>query len=207
MKRLQEQIAEIRHVIRVSQIVGNHGDIVFSTEFDNVRGVGKDNGFEGIELLKEFVHQNVVFHIVIQMALRMNRIRWNYCVGFHRGKQHEEFHGLCIVIFSECVILWRRGKARWRSGVFVFWGFEVRITSHGVANRLFVASIVEALGITKKKLPVTRFCGFIHTSNVIVYVSTANSRWFGLFVTTITTVQEHTTTTTTRTRTRTLSHR
>ena len=101
MKRLQEQIAEIGHVVRVSKIVWNHGDVVFSTEFDNECGIRKDDGFEGIELLKEFVHQNVVFHIVMQAGLGMNRIRWNYGVRLHRGKQHEEFHGLFVVIFSE----------------------------------------------------------------------------------------------------------
>ena len=56
MKRLQEQIAEIGHVVRGSKIVWNHGDVVFSTEFDNVCGIRKDDGFEGIVLLKEFVH-------------------------------------------------------------------------------------------------------------------------------------------------------
>lgn len=70
MNRLQKQIAKIRHVVGISLIVGDDGDIMFVAEFSDKRGIRKDEGFEGVELLKEFVHQNVVFHVVHQATLQ-----------------------------------------------------------------------------------------------------------------------------------------
>ena len=73
MESLLVQITDIGEIVRVFEIVLNHGYIMTFAEVDNHGGMSKKNTLKRIVVLKELVHQHVIGHLIWYMGLGTNK--------------------------------------------------------------------------------------------------------------------------------------